>query len=163
MALQKSLVGCAVWKLHISRYNFYSLGNINCSFNSNLNWKFTEDLFFFFFCLLHKPNCSRHSLEGSVFHCHLWMRLKHSFPPLNQLHIWFGRREKPFRIIKSHTLDFSTVWTWASHNFSSLYFLNSKEDGLTWSPRSLLLQNHMINFSGNVLGSSRFNMIWVFH
>lgn len=49
MALQKLILGCAVWKLHIWRCNFQSLGNINCIFNPDINWKVTQGLFLFFY------------------------------------------------------------------------------------------------------------------
>lgn len=88
MALLKWILGCAVWKLHIYRYNFQSLGNPNC-ISTHILIERSPRVFSCFF-LLHESN----SLEGSIFHGHLRMGLQESFPPLNPLHIQLKRGEK---------------------------------------------------------------------
>lgn len=161
MALPKWILGCAVWKLHICRYNFQSLGNLNC-ISTHILIERSPRVFSCFFCFIRLP---------------LWKEVyfmaTYEWGYRSLSHLWthstFDSKEEgsKFGIIKSGTLNFcspSTVGPRAGHTFLVLLLCHQtiEEVGLKWSPRFLPLQNSLSKFPSNTV-RSRSKMIGVFH
>lgn len=129
MALPKLILGYAMWKLHICRYNFQFLGNINCVFNPDINWKVTKGVFLFFYFI-------RLTLWKKVYFIAIY-----EWGCSSLYHLWTcstldSKEERSKFGIKSGPLNFcspSTMWPWVEQaTFSHPFTFSSKYWG-GWS------------------------------